>query len=1367
MNRVANLRGSIATCIANWQEIQLAPGECFIHTAKAIVDLSTKIKEKLANKAGIPVQSFGTEVVVYDQNNVQITRVDKGDMFGGTGTYSMENNTLVVRLIRLGGAGKLQFGGVKYADLTTWNAERSKAIENPYTLYLWAELRDTEAGENEAGIISNEAENGGLFDNTDGWKDNEPSSGDYYFADTFGNIYFFRTASAIGSRVILQGINQLTTVISEDISVADPSRMTLKQLIENVLPEYASYKGKITTTSYGELNSRLYQGKLLYVDEDSFLFENELFALDSENIPEDSTRLYKGDFVFYDNNAWVRIPLGELIAENNSITEFERADDYAIALYAQADAELKAKENNLKDIIKDLYKTKADVDPVTKKIVSSLLPDSVLGGTKYEGAITLVDLGYETGEIDDNPLENGTEYSTIAEIKKHLFQIVDPYFDYDGNQEFEGDGDDVDDDLFDEKLFERGMYFVFSGKGIYDISQIVDGWVPLKVRHTTQYTGEISQDDYDNGAYHTAEDAKNVAIEEINAKRAQWVQEEQALTEPDYEDAYNGAHNADGLEKVLSVTTPEPLDFDNGITTERYDYEVSKDVTVKLAKKSGASTADEIKDIIADNSMLLMAATPEADTVTTHVAADDISDVERVETATFSWEDSNEGIDAASEKLAEALGDTSSSLYASLTAIKNRAIEKINQAAFDSIYAQVQADVASKGSRFSLASTEADLRNIYGQPLSIDVRAGGHIEVSYGSTVVLVATPTFNYESELIEDKTFDEDTYRHTATLTYPAVYAPSEESLNFTVPVTYAYVNRSGSTAISKSLITGVSEISTAGLTYDTAVLKEDYDTKLNDAYWNSGDATDRMAAVNGLTAKVKAALPNLSDIAASTSSTIRAKLVEALAQNMYNNDMPSIFGASLSYCRNMADEMLPDVIVVTPSGDLNSYARNIQDACFDYAVQVGDPNYEDRYSYEYTISDADNWVLSNHYYREGLINYKSFVWDANGKKNIGPGDWLVYNGKTFDLVDHTEEFNQLHVSSLGGNSGDIVYDPTITGKKRTVNASGLGEDSSQQADIIEVDVSFDNESQLHLESPRSILYLDRLLREADRFHPTYYNGKGTIASYGPIEFKSRGMSFSAGPYTFEFGNQANEGSFNVNTTTSADAPTHYEPHKFDEILDYIEANNLLDGANQEVIDAYNYEDSFDVSGVDSVYSNFETKKGSLDIPNIVDGTVATSEYVDAELSRLEKLVVALSKLNSSKGDHNFLQTLDANGKLNNSKIEQIPVDPDDPDGKVAGFKVHRDMSSPDKDVVDSTVNHDLMMKDDLSDVGDYGKSKTRAGEDGYGLHTNPNTEEPYSDQLTPQEEEIVHYLPNHSGVLLNDNSIIDCGEWLDEDD
>ena len=1367
MNRVANLRGSIATCIANWQEIQLAPGECFIHTAKAIVDLSTKIKEKLANKAGIPVQSFGTEVVVYDQNNVQITRVDKGDMFGGTGTYSMENNTLVVRLIRLGGAGKLQFGGVKYANLTTWNAERSKAIENPYTLYLWAELRNTEAGENEAGIISNEAENGGLFDNTEGWKDNEPSSGDYYFADTFGNIYFFRTASAIGSRVILQGINQLTSVISEDIAIADPSRMTLKQLIENVLPEYASYKGKITTTSYGELNSRLYQGKLLYVDENSFLSENELFALDSENIPEDSTRLYKGDFVFYDNNAWVRIPLGELIAENNSITEFERADEYAIALYAQADAELKAKENNLKDIIKDLYKTKADVDPVTKKIVSSLLPDSVLGGTKYEGAITLVDLGYETGEVDDNPLENGTEYSTIAEIKKHLFQIVDPDFDYDGNHEFEGDGDDVDDDLFDEKLFERGMYFVFSGKGIYDISQIVDGWVPLKVRHTTQYTGEISQDDYDNGAYLTAEDAKNVAIEEINAKRAQWVQEEQALTEPDYEDAYDGAHNADGLEKVLSVTTPEPLDFDNGITTEKYDYEVSKDVTVKLAKKSGASTANEIKDIIADNGMLLMAATLETDTVTTHVAADDISDVERAETATFSWEDSNEGIDAADEKLAEALSDTSSSLYALLTAIKNRAIAKINQAAFDSMYAQVQADVAAKGSRYSLSSTESDLRNIYGEPLSISITDGGHIVVKYGNAVVLEATPIFSYESELIEDNAFDEDTYRHTATLTYPAVYTPSEESLNFTVPVTYAYVDTRGQTSVPRSYIDGVSEISTAGLTYDTAVLKEDYATKLSDDYWNSGDAADRMAAVNGLTVKVKAALPNISDIAEATSHTIRARMVEALAHSMYERMGESKFAPSESYCQQMADNMIPDEIPITVAGDLNNYARNIQDACFNYAVQVGDPNYEDRYSYEYTINDADNWVLSNHYYREGLINYKSFVWDANGKKNIGPGDWLVYNGKTFDLVDHTEEFNQLHISSLGGSSGDIVYDPTITGKKRTVNASGLGEDSSQQADIIEVDVSFDNESQFHLESPRSILYLDRLLREADRFHPTYYNGKGTIASYGPIEFKPRGMSFSDGPYSFEFGNQANEGSFNVNTTTSAVDPKYYEPHKFDEILDYIEANNLLEGASDDVQDAYDFEHGFDVSGADTVYSNFETKKGSLNIPNIVDGTVATSEYVDAELSRLEKLVVALSKLNSSKGDHNFLQTLDANGKLNNSKIEQIPVDPDDPDGKVAGFKVHRDMNSPDKDEVDSTVNHDLMMKDDLSDVGDYGKSKTRAGEDGYGLHTNPNTNEPYSDQLTPQEEEIVHYLPNHSGVLLNDNSIIDCGEWLDEDD
>lgn len=95
--------------------------------------------------------------------------------------------------------------------------------------------------------------------------------------------------------------------------------------------------------------------------------------------------------------------------------EFSRVDSYADERNLEGDNELRkdskdpTKQITLKDYVKNLYSTKADIDPSTGKIVSSQLPETILGATKLLGVIEP-----SVDEINKTTLSDGTVITTYT-----------------------------------------------------------------------------------------------------------------------------------------------------------------------------------------------------------------------------------------------------------------------------------------------------------------------------------------------------------------------------------------------------------------------------------------------------------------------------------------------------------------------------------------------------------------------------------------------------------------------------------------------------------------------------------------------------------------------------------------------------------------------------------------------------------------------------------------------------------------------------------------------------------------------------------------------------------------------------------------
>lgn len=187
--------------------------------------------------------------------------------------------------------------------------------------------------------------------------------------------------------------------------------------------------------------------------------------------------IYEGDLIFSLPTAdgGVRHSVislyGQVLNQFNYDKTITRADDYATAIWAvkassadenelEGDLAFVANHDQLKDFIERLFLTKVDIDPVTHKIISSQLPDFLLGAPKYMGH-------FDATSTEWQSLDRTT---TAQEFAKSLLKGKLNWENLDSSEDDtsgEGNSDNVKDDgelskEVNDKL-KSGCYWIYRG----------------------------------------------------------------------------------------------------------------------------------------------------------------------------------------------------------------------------------------------------------------------------------------------------------------------------------------------------------------------------------------------------------------------------------------------------------------------------------------------------------------------------------------------------------------------------------------------------------------------------------------------------------------------------------------------------------------------------------------------------------------------------------------------------------------------------------------------------------------------------------------------------------------------------------------
>lgn len=172
--------------------------------------------------------------------------------------------------------------------------------------------------------------------------------------------------------------------------------------------------------------------------------------------------------------------LDQLSARN---LNFTRADPYAESIWNNetatedydTDEDFKAKlENTITEYIKRLYLTKVDLDPTTKKIISSQLPDFLLGAPKFMRVLKAEDATVLSGilnpgdEDPDNPSTIPANAHDIAKVWTTGFANIDANVDKEDTDTKESEASTA----YDTKL-QAGSYWIWNG-GHFVIDELGD-----------------------------------------------------------------------------------------------------------------------------------------------------------------------------------------------------------------------------------------------------------------------------------------------------------------------------------------------------------------------------------------------------------------------------------------------------------------------------------------------------------------------------------------------------------------------------------------------------------------------------------------------------------------------------------------------------------------------------------------------------------------------------------------------------------------------------------------------------------------------------------------------------------------------------
>lgn len=404
------------------------------------------------------------------------------------------------------------------------------------------------------------------------------------------------------------------------------------------------------------------------------------------------------------------------------------------------------------------------------------------------------------------------------------------------------------------------------------------------------------------------------------------------------------------------------------------------------------------------------------------------------------------------------------------------------------------------------------------------------------------------------------------------------------------------------------------------------------------------------------------------------------------------------------------------------------------------------------------------------------------------LNNGDWIVYNGTYFDIIDNTTTFTGLKVGETI-LSGGIVE---LKDNDRTMSYYDWKSGSAKTtAATKEVKLDPIDKNHLSIKNENSVLFMDGETSKTDDNHIPVISAQGH-AHNSRVAFGTKEQSLNI------------EGLDNTETTVS---PTFFWNKYLDSALPTAEdwhsrefnvASYFGDKENNKVSvsigDAFKLKEGeknsnftgfqfgdfqfTEYTEADTIY-NFKIAneaKPKVYFPQH-SGTLATEEFVDYGFAVIKQIIddlyLTLKEEFSPKGTVDWLQTVvevvdEKTGKktkqINDSKVKQTYV---------AGESLTLDLftTMPTKDESGSYiggVKSSLVTKSELesrlfSSPKGQGTGKDSANPNGEGYNVDYQIGNSIYNPSTPESGKTpVNVLPNHSGMLLNDNSVIDGGYW-----
>lgn len=405
------------------------------------------------------------------------------------------------------------------------------------------------------------------------------------------------------------------------------------------------------------------------------------------------------------------------------------------------------------------------------------------------------------------------------------------------------------------------------------------------------------------------------------------------------------------------------------------------------------------------------------------------------------------------------------------------------------------------------------------------------------------------------------------------------------------------------------------------------------------------------------------------------------------------------------------------------------------------------------------------------------------------LNKGDWIIYNGeeKKFEVIDNTSSFVGLlvhgvkcnNVTELTNSAFSSTYS-SWSDKTYNSNKSFTSEDLTLAASNNVV--TFSNEHKAFASTDLSTDYIPVAFRDGNETNVVLANSRLKIINGQTSDNSEAGIYIPAND-TF------------VSTTTlywhqdDKDSSEYESIATYNDYRDYINTLNNYTSDNEKKtlsVELYRDKDStkfqfgqfnFQVSNVNTKdnianFYNFEIRHNSdaeLYLPSYT-GVLTTEGYVNNGFAVIKEVIEDLYDTvtfeNQIRGTEEWLQTVktitDENGESRKVYFDSKVKEDYTANTSLILNLFYGDSNTDELDHKENTSNlkSRLSVYTDISgkyfNTVDYGLMKSATSTTAVAT-LNPSTR-----ASTDDTDGVENILPNHSGVLLNNNSVIDGGEW-----